>query len=138
VSEVGVPACSSAQLLRHYAGGETLWPPPLGNPLWRYRQPWWNLWERLAQPGGFDPAHEELERFAAVIQREQAEALAYMARSCKRRFPRCGGVMVWMGHDCFRCPSNNSIVEHDGRPKLALASLARVFRRSPEELIEDG
>ncbi len=127
VSEVGAPGCSSAEIIRRYAGDLNPWPPAMDNPLWRYRQPWWLLWDRLAPTRGFDASRDELERFVAESQAEQAEALAHMAASCKRRYPRCGGVMIWMGHDCYPCLSNTSIVDYDGTPKPAATALARVF-----------
>lgn len=128
VSEVGVPSCSSAEMLRRYAGGMALWPPSLDNPFWRYRSPWWVAWERMASTYSFEAARDELERFVSVSQEEQATALAEMVASCKRRFPRCGGVILWMGHDCYPCPANTSIVDYDGNPKPAVAALKAVFR----------
>lgn len=127
VSEVGVPSCSRAELLEAYAGDMVLWPPNDDNPFWLYRTPWWNTWE-LAEAHGFDAERPELKRYVRVTQQRQAEAMAYVAASCKRRFPKCGGVIFWMGHDCYVCPSNNSIIEYDGVAKPAVAALREVFR----------
>jgi len=127
VSEIGVPSCSRVELLQACAGDLDLWPPNDDNPFWLYRTPWWNTWE-LAEPHGFDAERPELERWVALTQELQAEAMAYVAASCKRRFPRCGGVIFWMGHDCYVCPANNSVIEYDGAPKPAVAALKRVFR----------
>jgi beta-mannosidase len=128
VSEVGAPSASPVEVLRRYSGGMALWPPSIDNPFWRYRSPWWVQWDYLAERHGFRVDREELERFVAVSQEEQARALAYMAASCKRRFPRCGGVILWMGHDIYPCSSNTAIVDFDGKPKPAAQALKAVFR----------
>jgi len=39
----------------------------------------------------------------------------------RARFPRCGGILLWMGHDSFPCPANTAIIDFWGRPKPALA-----------------
>ena len=128
ISEVGVPSCSPVEMLWRYAGDLSPWPPSIENPLWRYRTPWWIQWQRYAKSEGFEAGREELARYVAVSQEEQAWALAYMAASCKRRFPRCGGVIIWMGHDLYPCLGNTSIVDFDGEPKPAVAALKAVFR----------
>lgn len=128
ISEVGVPACASLETIERYAGELDPWPPSVENPLWQLRQPWWIQWERYAKAHRFAPNREELGRFVFVSQEEQAEALAYMVASCKRRFPRCSGVMLWMGHDCYPCFSNTSIIDYDGNPKPAVEALRRVLR----------
>ena len=79
ISEVGVPSCSPVGILRRYAGDFDPWPPSIENPLWRYRTPWWIQWERYAKSEGFEAGREELARYVAVSQEEQAWALAYMA-----------------------------------------------------------
>jgi len=127
VSEVGVPSCSRLELLEAYAGDMELWPPNDDNPFWLYRTPWWNTWE-LADAHAFDADRPELARYVELTRRIQAESMAYVASSCKRRFPQCGGVIFWMGHDCYVCPSNNAIIEYDGMPKPAVAALREVFR----------
>jgi hypothetical protein len=50
--------------------------------------------------------------------------------ACKKRFPRCGGILLWCGHDCHPCPANTSILDIDGTPKPA----ARAFGERLEEL----
>jgi beta-mannosidase len=34
---------------------------------------------------------------------------------------------VWMGHDCFPCPSNTSVIDFAGKPKPAWEALKEVF-----------
>jgi beta-mannosidase len=128
VSEVGVPSTSSVEILQRYASGLKLWPPSIDNPLWRYRTPWWIQWERYREQANFTVENEELRRYVAVSQAEQAEALSYMAAALKKRFPRCGGVIIWMGHDLFPCLANTAIVDYNGDPKPAALALKKVFR----------
>jgi len=128
VAEVGAPSCSPVGILRRYAGNLELWPPTLDNPAWGQRSSWWVLWDHFAEEHGFSRDREELARFVEVTQQEQAEALSYMVASCKQRFPCCGGVILWMGHDCYPCPTNTAIVDFDGQPKPAAIALKKVFR----------
>jgi len=37
-----------------------------------------------------------------------------------------------MGHDCFPCPSNNSVIDCDGNLKPAANALRAVFRGETE------
>ena len=127
ISEVGAPSCAALDLLEAYAGELDLWPPSMENPLWHFRQPWWLQWERLAPAHGFERDKPEMARYVAVSQAEQAEALGYLVAGAKGRFPRCGGVMIWMGHDCFPCLANTSIIDYWGRPKPALAAIKRAL-----------
>ncbi|MHB1001132.1 MAG: hypothetical protein ACYC27_17960 [Armatimonadota bacterium] len=43
------------------------------------------------------------------------------------RFPKCGGVILWMGHDCFPCPANTSVVDFNGDPKPAAIAISKIF-----------
>jgi beta-mannosidase len=73
-------------------------------------------------------AEATLAEYVEYTRREQAEKLAVAIRETKRRFPRCGGFLIWMGHDCFPCPSNTSLIEFDHRPKPAVAAVAAEFK----------
>jgi beta-mannosidase len=126
-SEVGVAGAADVELLRRHAGGEKLWPPT--TPLWRHAANWWTQEQRLVAPFAHLPADEALAAYVEQTRREQAEALAMAARACKGRFPRCGGFIVWMGHDCFPCPANTSLVDFARRPKPAWHALREVFGR---------
>jgi len=55
--------------------------------------------------------------------------IPYAAQACKNRFPACGGFMVWMGHDCFPCPINTSVIDFYGNYKPAALALKEVFLR---------
>jgi beta-mannosidase len=128
-SEVGVAGAADVGLLRHYSGGLPLWPPT--TPLWRHAANWWTQEQRLLEPFGHLPPDEALAAYVEHTRREQAEALAIAAAACKARFPRCGGFVVWMGHDCFPCPANTSLIDFARQPKPAWHALREVFRGGP-------
>jgi len=124
-SEVGVPGCADLELLRRHADGQPLW--PLDTPLWRHAANWWTQDQRFAAKFAHLPAEEALAAYVDETRREQAEGLAIAARACRERFPRCGGFIVWMGHDCFPCPSNTSVIDFACQPKPAWEALKEVF-----------
>jgi beta-mannosidase len=126
-SETGFPGASPADLIRRY-GGDMALPGDSTNPFWMHTAGWWIQWPDYLREGG-DPT--DLDAYVAWSQERQAQALTYAARVCKARFPRCGGFMMWTGHDCYPCPVNNSIVDFLGRPKPAAIALAEVFRAAP-------
>jgi beta-mannosidase len=122
-SEAGMPGSSSAALIRQYGGALAL-PGDHDNPFWLHTGGWWVQWPQyLAEDG--DP--DDLEAFVMWSQQRQADALAYAARACKRRFPGCGGFLVWMGHDAYPCPSNTAILDFTGEPKPAALALKEIF-----------
>jgi beta-mannosidase len=124
-SEVGMPGAMDVDQIEQFRGGLSAWPPVTA--YWMHTAAWWTQWERLAAAFEGLPPHEGLSAYVQRTQAEQAEAYAIAARACKQRFPRCGGFLVWMGHDCFPCPANNSILDFSGRPKPAYFSLQQVF-----------
>jgi beta-mannosidase len=127
-SETGVAGAQSLVLFDRYAGSAGGWPVSAAHPWWRHASSWW------AQEGLFDrelqglKGRRALARFISLSQARQARFLAAIARSCAARFPRCGGFLVWMGHDCFPCPANTSVIDFDLKPKPAYHALRRVFR----------
>ena len=127
-SETGMPGASPADLIRQY-GGDYVLPGNRENPFWNFTGGWWLLWDTYLAEGG-DAL--DLDAYVSWSQQRQADALAYAARIMKRRFPACGGLIIWMGHDCYPCPMNTSIIDYLGRPKPAVAALRTVFRSLPE------
>jgi len=124
-SEMGAPSASSAALIRKYKGDLKETPGTHQNPLWN-RQSWWIDWPKFVEEKGREP--RDLEEFVTWSQARQAAALTLAARVIKSRFPACGGLIIWMGHDSFPCTSNTSIVDFEGNPKPAAIELARIFR----------
>jgi beta-mannosidase len=133
-SETGCPGASGADIIERYAGGLPTLPATLDNPLWR-RTSWWIDWAELVEEFGREP--QNLEEYCAWSQERQKRALVIAARECKKRFPACGGFIVWMGHDSFPCTSNTSILDFHGRPKPAALGLGQVFQTSPENLRDE-
>jgi beta-mannosidase len=78
-------------------------------------------------PSPPEPGNRQGE-FVAWSQARQAEALRIAAAACKGRFPRCGGFLVWMGHDSFPCTANTAVVDFDGEPKSAAVALKKIFQ----------
>jgi beta-mannosidase len=125
-SEVGVPGASSAKLIRKHSGGLPKMPANLDNPLWR-RTAWWIQWDDFLKDKGCEPRN--LEEFVEWSQERQAEGLAIAVRTCKGRFPKCGGIIIWMGHDCFPCTANTAIIDFNGEPKPAAVAVGEIFNR---------
>jgi beta-mannosidase len=123
-SEAGAPGASAADLIAAYRGDCATTPGTAANPLWR-RTSWWIDWPAFVAEQGREPA--DLEEYVAWSQARQAEALRVAARACKARFPRCGGLLIWMGHDSFPCTINTSIIDFWGRPKPAALALRDIF-----------
>ena len=125
-SEVGAPSPSSAELTRRFQGDCDEVPGTVDNPLWR-RTDWWIEWPVFVEQTGRQP--RDLEEYVAWGQHRQAEALRIAAESCMQRFPGCGGILFWHGHDCFPCTANTAIIDFDGLPKPAARALGEVFAR---------
>jgi beta-mannosidase len=124
-SEVGVAGASSVEIIRAFKGDLEETPGTLSNPLWR-RSSWWIDWPAFVEQLGREPAN--LEEFVSWSHSRQARALENAARETKQRFPRCGGIIIWMGHDCFPCTANTSIIDFNGNRKPAAEAVAAVFR----------
>lgn len=124
-SETGAPGACGADIIQHYAGGLAVTPGTMDSPLWR-RFYWWLEWEVFIKEQGHEP--ESLEEYVTWSQARQSTILSLAVGSCKARFPGIGGVILWMGHDCFPCATNTSIIDFWGRPKPAALAVAKIFR----------
>ncbi len=125
-SEVGAPGCSPVNIISSFSGGMELMPASIANPYWR-RTSWWIEWEEFSQEMGREAG--SLQEFVEWSQNRQAQALAIVANALKSKFPRCGGVIFWMGHDCFPCTANTAVIDFHGEPKPAALALGEIFRR---------
>jgi beta-mannosidase len=126
-SETGVASAASVATLQKYAGDENVWPPSFANPWWRHGSAWFVQWDLLKRQVLKAPPSRRLALYVELSQERQARFLALAARSCKQRFPRCAGFIVWAGHDAFPTPSNLSLIDYDRRPKAAYHALREVF-----------
>ena len=126
-SETGMPGAASLECVERCADPQQVWPPH--GRYWMHTAAWWIQWE-LCQT---DMAHisDKKAGIAAYIkktQQRQAEAYGFAAKVSKERFPKCGGFIIWMGHDCFPCPANNSVIDFLCVPKPAYFALQKIFK----------
>jgi beta-mannosidase len=92
---------------------------------------WFELDVFLAAMGG---QPWEIEDYVRWSQSRQAEKLAFAIKTFKARFPACGGLILWMGHDSFPCPVNTSLLDFYGRPKPVCDAIRAVLHASPDDL----
>jgi beta-mannosidase len=126
-SEMGAPSASSAEIIRRFSGNLNPMPATHENLLWN-RQPWWVAWDKFIQEKGHEP--NSLEEYVDWTQQRQSDALAIALTVAKSRFPACGGLVLWMGHDAFPCTANLSIVDFDGNPKPAALKLKEIIQKA--------
>jgi beta-mannosidase len=125
-SEVGVSGASSAGLINKYRGDYKALPANHSNPLWN-RFNWWIEWDDfLREHNGREPL--SLEEYISWSQDRQTKGLTIALRACKKRFPACGGFIIWMGHDSYPCTANTSIIDFDGNPKPAAIELSKIWK----------
>ncbi|HZK69102.1 MAG TPA: glycoside hydrolase family 2 TIM barrel-domain containing protein [Paludibacter sp.] len=125
-SEVGVPGAMSAEMINKYRGEYNPLPASIENPIWR-NVTWWVEWdEYLADHKG--QTTNSLEAYVDWSQKRQSEGLSIALKSCKDRFPRCGGFIIWMGHDSFPCMVNTSILDFEGNPKPVAFELSKIWK----------
>lgn len=125
-SELGAPGPSDAALILRCKGDCDELPIDNSNMLWR-RTGWWTENAIFEKEFGRPPT--SLIEYVQWGQQRQANILKTAVRSCKARFPKCGGVLLWMGHDSFPCAANTSILDFDGNPKPAVAELTALFQK---------
>lgn len=127
-SEVGCPGPSNWDSLSQFTPVMSYAIPKEDIP--PFRRPidpwWWGEWNAFLEEHGCEP--ESVEEYVRWFSQRQADALRIAVHACKRRFPRCGGVILWMGHDCFPCPANTSIIDYLGEPKQAYEEVQKVYR----------
>ena len=125
-SEVGVAGAMSAQMINKYRGKFPALPANMNNMLWR-QVSWWIEWsDFLNDHNGKEPV--SLEEYVAWSQERQTTGLTIALKANKSRFPACGGFIIWMGHDCFPCPVNTSIIDFDGNLKPVAIELSKIWK----------
>lgn len=128
-SETGAPGASSVEIIRKSLGNCKELPITPENPFWRRTSPWWIETDQFVAEHKRPP--ESLEEMVGWSQERQKQALCIAVKACKDRFPRCGGIIIWMGHDCYPCGANTSIIDFEGNPKPAALALKEIWR-SPQ------
>lgn len=125
-SEVGVPGAMSAEMINKYRGDFNPLPASIENPIWR-NTCWWVEWEDFKYDHN-GQATNSLEEYVNWSQKRQSDGLSIALKSCKDRFPRCGGFIIWMGHDSFPCMVNTSIMDYDGNLKPAAIEVSKIWK----------
>ena len=129
--EVYCSGASPVELIRKYAGEFEPFPPTTENPYWTHPTTWWLDWHKLISVHGREP--RDLDEYVEWSQAHQARMLGLEMKACKDRFPGCGGVLLWSGHDTAPMPINSSIIDFEGNPKPAAFALAQIWRESAGE-----
>ena len=131
-SEAGMPGAASQDCIEKYADADLVW--PVEGRYWIHTSAWWTQWDlcRKEMEGISDPK-VGIAAYVKETQKQQAEAYGFAAKICKERFPKCGGFIIWMGHDCFPCPANNSVIDFLCNPKPAFFALQEVFTSKKEQ-----
>ena len=130
-SETGAAGPSSVEIIRKYSGGITPFPCSDRNTLWK-RHSWWIEWEQFCAEHGREA--NNLDEYVNWGQKRQKDALMHAAKCSKKRFPKCGGFIIWMGHDSYPCTANTSIIDFEGKLKPAGEAVKDIFNKSQEEL----
>jgi len=124
-SETGSPGASAADILEEFAGNCSVWPIDATNPYWRRHTTWWIDYPKfVAETGNED---KDLVAYSNWSQERQRRLLHIAVSASKNRFPACGGIILWMGHDCFPCSANTSVIDYYGRPKSAALDIGEIF-----------
>lgn len=123
-SEVGVPGAMSAEMIMKYRGNFEPLPASSDNPLWRNVN-WWIEWDEYLESGN-NP--NSLEEYVQWSQKRQKDGLSIALKKNKERFPACGGFIIWMGHDCYPCMINTSIIDFEGNLKPAANELSKIWK----------
>lgn len=127
-SELGAPGTASVEMIRKYAGDHDPLPIARGNPLWKYPIDWWFEIDPFIEEHKRNPL--TLEEYVTWSQMRQSQALSIAIKACKDRFPRCGGFIIWEGHDCFPCVANTAIIDFEGNLKPAALAIKKILRRA--------
>jgi beta-mannosidase len=53
--------------------------------------------------------------------------LSLEIKAYKERFPRCGGALLWSGHDTFPMPINSSLIDFEGNLKPAGKAISLIW-----------
>ncbi|MHB1459738.1 MAG: glycoside hydrolase family 2 protein [Armatimonadota bacterium] len=125
-SETGCSGASSLDILERYRGECEIMPVNASNPLWRRPICWWIDYDNVVKDYGREPLSPA--EYVQWSQQRQSQALEIAVKACKSRFPKCGGVIIWMGHDCFPCAANTSVIDYECRPKPAALAISKVFK----------
>lgn len=128
-AETGAPGCSDIEILKAYSGDLQPYPITAENDYWARPMCWWVEVDDYKREVGRYP--KTMEEYVAWSQQRQADLLVKAVGSCKSKFPKCGGFIIWMGHDNYPCPGNTSVIDyHRNLKPAAIALKEKVFRKN--------
>lgn len=130
-AETGCPGTMNLVTLKKYLPNLDVWPIDNANPVWG-RTSWWTESDVFFEQFKREP--EGPEEYFKWSENRQAEALRVSVTETKKRFPASGGIIIWMGHDCYPCAANTSVIDFECQPKPAYFVLKEIFNSSVEEL----
>ena len=132
ISEMGAPGAMSVDMINKYKGDRDAMPASHENPYWNQFN-WWVEWDQYKlEHDGKEPA--SLEEYVAWSQQNQINGLTLALKNLKSKFPACGGLIIWMGHDSYPCPANTSIIDFDGNWKPVAYELQKLLKTKPENI----
>lgn len=125
LSEAGAPGCQSVEMIHKYRANYPALPASTENFYWNQFN-WWIEWDQYKREhAGKEPA--TLEEYVNWSQQNQINGLTIAMGTLKSKFPKCGGMIIWMGHDSYPCASNTSIIDFDGNLKPAALELKKIL-----------
>jgi len=130
-AETGCPGTMDLDRLKHYVPSLDIFPIEHDNPVWG-RTSWWIESDIFEEEFKRPPA--DASEYFDWSQDRQFQALRIAAGNTKKRFPSCGGIIIWMGHDCFPCAANTSVIDVDAVPKPAYYALKEIFTSRGEDI----
>lgn len=123
---MGVPGAMSVDMINKYRGVCDAMPASYENPYWNQFN-WWIEWEQYKlEHDGNEPL--TLREYVSWSQQNQVNGLVSALKNLKEKFPKCGGVIIWMGHDSFPAPANTSIIDFDGNWKPVAYEIQKILK----------
>lgn len=135
-TEIGVPGAMAADMIRKYSGRLDVFPANYNTRLWS-RFNWWIEWDdylKETRMTNKEAIVKGLDAYVNWSQERQAAGYVIAVKAAKSRFPKTGGIILWMGHDSYPCPTNNSIIDFEGNLKPAAKELTKIWKTKPEDI----
>jgi len=126
-AETGAPGCANLEVTKEYSQKLSPYPIAIENDFWSRPMTWWVETEDFKNEMGRVP--KTVEEYITWSQERQAKLLVKAVGTCKSKFPKCGGFIIWTGHDNYPCPANTSVIDYNRNLKpAAIALKEKVFR----------
>ncbi|MFZ1509459.1 MAG: glycoside hydrolase family 2 TIM barrel-domain containing protein [Anaerolineae bacterium] len=123
-SEFGLSALPAAESLAHFLPAAQPWPDA---PVWRLHQAEAGKLAHYAALAGTPAPPADLPALIAATQTAQAAGLQVAIEHLRRHKATCGGLAFWQFNEPWPTIAW-SVLDFDGRPKLAYARLQRILQ----------